>query len=438
VLNEEHGADVYKRARAILGDRRTAGLGPIDLSRNPLRSHVDRLNRAHARPPLVSGLAEGLATLLGDASASTTVDRYTRAGGRPLPTSVIQAATEAHRYRHGVGYAGIEILWSDRARRFALKVVAPDDLTLEYASDDPSEPTVIRHRGTMMVDGEVRDVVAVHDLTDLDAPSFRVMADDEDLTGRIFGQEYTGDAYVWRYADGRPFHRVAVAGDNRHPYKTNPLIEAALNVAVRWTAWGAGTDHASHPQRHVRGMRIPMDTDASTGEAGVAVGPADIVVWEDTDPERPGTHWQDAPAFDPLTTARAIRVYESATLSQLGMPVDLEGTGGEPTARELEQLGEQIAGTYAECRRVDSEILRRVAATANRMPPELIPGDDYDETPYAVLYRDEIDQALAAVSADAEEDDNGRQRTEGGPGPGPGQPGGQDPGTPPAGEAAGE
>ena len=77
----------------------------------------------------------------------------------------------------------------------------------------------------------------------------------------------------------------------------------------------------------------------------------------------------------------------------IDLPLQLEASGGEPTAREQEAQEEAIRGTFPECRRFDAELLRRCAALANRLPT--VDGDDIPEGPYGLLYRGEVDQLLA-------------------------------------------
>ena len=421
VLDNMHGRDVYDRAKA-LGDRQNVVL-PLDLSRNTLRSYADRINRAHMRPPLVSGLTAKLALLMGDASATTTIEKYTTAGGRPMPTTQAIASREAGVYWIGAGYAGTEIGWSRRSRRLFLRTIKPDAMNLEYASDDPTEPTVIRVDGEAMIDGDMVDVVTVYDLTDLDTPSMVVYRGSEDVTQKVHRETFTGADYFWRYKDGTPFHPVVVLGNSGNPYSTSALVDATLSVAMRWSAWGTGTDNSSHPQRNVRGLALfGLDSSADNeghGGTGLATGAETVLQWTDADPQKPGDHWQDAPAFDPETNGRAIRDYETSAMSAMGIPVSHEQTGGEPAAREAEAVAELVAETYAEFRRYDDQILRRCAAVANRLPSSMVPGTSISEEPYGVLYRNEV--AVALTDAEPEEgDDNG--------GPGPGRTDGEDPG----------
>ena len=395
ILRNRHGSDVLARAEDILGSERAARLGPIDLSRNVLKSWCTRVCRAYSRPPLATGVSEELAAALGDRSASTTIEKYAEAGGRPMPTTAVQASAEAQRYHESAGYAGVRIGWSRRTGRILLQVITPDDLELEYASDDPTEPTIIRHKGIRVVDGNALDVVEVYDLTDLDAPSYRVYDGDRDITEAVHGQTYEGEDYLaaWSLADGTPYHPIVVRGHPRHMYERLQQVEASLVVPVRWTAWGSGCDFASHPARNVRGLILSgLSSDTDTGQVGGATGPDVVHMWTDTDPDKPGDHWQDKPAFDPLTIGKAVGFYESMTLSMLDLPIQTEATGGEPTAREMEAQEEAIEATFAECRRFDAELLSRCAALANRLP--MVEGENISEGPIGLLYRGEVDDAL--------------------------------------------
>ena len=397
IVRNRHAVDVVERAAAILGVERANRMGPVDLVRNVLASWLDRVCRAYSRAPLVSGLGEELAAALGDVSAAPLIERYAAAGGRPMPTTIRQASRMAQRYQEAAGYAGVLLDWSRRTGRISLRVVTPDDLELTYADDDPTEPTVIRHRAMRQVQGRAVEVVEVYDLTDLAAPSYRILRADggEDVTAEVLGRTYVGEGYLseWSYADGRPYHRIVVRGHPEHLYDRLQQVEASLTVPMRWTTWGSGTDFASHPGRNVRGLVLAGMASSTTERGiGLADGPEVIKVWTDADPDRPGDHWQDSPAYDPLTLAQAIGLYESLALSMIDLPVDLSSTGGEPTAREAEALEERIVMTYDECRRFDGELLARAAALANRLAE--VEGDGIPEGPYSTLYRGEIDEVL--------------------------------------------
>ena len=401
IIRNRHGADVIERMQSYLGERATR-MGPVDLGRNVLRSWCTRVCRAYSRPPLVTGLTEELALAMGDNSASTTLTKYAGAEGRPMPTPMVQASGEAQWYQEGGGFSGVRIGWSSRTGRIVLEVITPDDLEPIYASDDPTEPTVIRHRGTREIDGKVVQVVEVYDLTDIADPSYRIYEDGDernDVTERALGRTFIGAGYLqeWSYADGTPYHPIVVRGHPRHTYDRLQQVEASLTVPIRWTAWGSGCDFASHPGRNVRGLALAgMMSDTDQPGTGMADGPEVIKQWVDMDPDKPGDHWQDAPAFDPHLIGRAVGLYETMALSMIDLPLQLDATGGEPTAREAEAQEEAITATLSECRRFDGELLRRCAALANRLPA--VQGDDIPEGPYGILYRAEVTEILDALT----------------------------------------
>ena len=410
IIEHRHHMDVLARSPDILGDRASM-IGPIDLSRNVLRSWTDRVGRAYGITPFVGSMSPILAAALGDASASVTVAKYATADGYPMPSTAILASEEAQRYELGAGFAGVLIGWSKRTQRIYLEVITPDDLCITYDSDDPTEPTGIIQRGVRTIAGQAVEVEETYDLTDLEQPSYRVMKGAEDVTQTVHGETFTGEDYPWRYSDGTPYHRIVLRGNPKRVYERSRQVEASLIVPVRWTAWGSGTDHCSHPGRNVRGM-VPMTLDSDTDErqTGTVAGPAVVHRWVDINPERPGDHWQDAPAFDPLTTAKAIGFYESLTLSLIDLPIQMEATGGEPTAREAEAMEEYIRGTFAEARRFDGELLRRCAALANSLSE--VDATDLSEEPYGTLYRHEIADALKPADKTEPETDDTDTKTE--------------------------
>ncbi len=414
ILDQQHAQDVIDRVKAELGTRRAAGMGPVDLSRNALCSYVERRGRAYLVPPAVTGLGEALARAIGDATATTTIEKYAAIPARPMPSVMVAASQDALRYRLGANFCGVAVGWSDREERPTLEVVSPDDLEITYASDNPLTPTVIRWRRSLD-DHEVYDV---SDLTDLDNPVYRIEKGGEDITGDVLGHELSGDAYWWRYEDGRPFHRVIVSGDPRHPYRNLHLVEGTMRLCAGYTGWWAGMRDAGYPSRHALGLDLD-GAGSITGEGeGVESGPEYVQSWQHRNPDKPGTILQLGPGYDPEIIGRALRTYELGLLSASGLPVDWEGTGGEPSARDAEALDESIQATYPDCRGQDVLLLRRLASVCNRAGEAAEaegrprPYAPIPERGYGVLYRGEIEFPAAKPAApevtDAAAEDAGR------------------------------
>ncbi len=395
ILRGMHVEDVQRRARQEMGDR-AREMGPVDLSMNPLRAYVERRGTAYRTPAAVFGLPEELAAALGDASARTTVARYGRIGARPMPTRMSAVSAEALRYRLAANWSGTLIGWSADAARPFLEAVAPEALSVEYHSDDPQAPTVIRHRRLRRLGRDLVEVEDLYDLTDLDAPVFAVLREGVDVTDEALGDAAAAArAYPWRYADGRPFHRVVISGDPRHPYDGIEIVEGTLRVCALYTHWGAAVRDAGWPQRSAIGLELEgLDTSDLTRQAGVSVGPESVLRWRHIDPERPGSLHQFGPGFDPLPLHTAIRSYAEQLVSAMGLPVSAAQTGGEPTETERRALAEAVAATYPDCRAHDGLVLRRVSALINRVTGSTLP-----ETAYPVLYGPEVAEEFEAVAA---------------------------------------
>lgn len=399
ILRNRHVADVQSRTVDLLGEKKADRIGPIDMTRNVLRSWTSRVCRAYDTPPLVSGLTDDLVAAIGDYTASTTARDYAQLGGRPMPSVLADASRQAHIFQEAAGFCGVLLSWSDRSGRLVPQVIAPDEMAPPRYVPGESEPVVVEYRSVRVVGGSARSVTEIFSVEDSSAPFYRVMSDGADVTALVHGDVYEGDSYtaLWSYSDGRPFLPIVVRGHIDRIYDRLQQVEGSLIVPARWTAWGSGCDLSSHPRSNVRGMRlVGGDSSTATGQTGADDGPDVVHRWEDTDPEKPGDHWQDKPAFDPLTTGRAVAFYETMILSALDLPM-MENTGGEPTQRELEARATLVRAALPECRRFDGELLTRASAMMARRTP----GGDWPTGPFGILYHDEITAARAAITAPA-------------------------------------
>lgn len=423
ILDGRHRDDVIETMRAMLGGDRAKVLGPPDLTRNVLSSAVDRVAVAFGcPPPLITGLGEELAGLLGGGSASVTVEKYAAADGRPMPPRLAESLRIAQRYWIGACWAGLYVRWLERHDCLYVEPVPPDQLDVVYSSDDPLEPTIVRrvaYRHAQSAPSVTRSVETWDewDLTDLNRPTYRVVGgrvmngDRWDgyfapLPDGVEPRELSGAAYPWRYQDGRPYCPVTIVGDPARPYTTDRLVEASLRVACLWSHWSAGIADAGHPQRSAIGLRLAgLTSSSATGATGVAAGPETVLQWESTDPDKMGTLHQWGPGFDPEIIGRAVRDYEAAAMQTLGLPTSMEQTGGAPSDLEEERLEKAIEREYPRCRWAVLEVLRRAAAIATAQGETTITEDGY-----GALFGDEIEEALAAAGAmDTEEGDTDGQ-----------------------------
>lgn len=389
VYRGRHARDVEQQVRDMLGERR-AIVGRVDMTRNPLRSACDRVNRAYQRPPLVTGITPALLAGMGDASSSVAVRRYTEAGGLPMPTTQQAEAREALGLYLAAGYSGLMVGWSARRQRVTVQAIAPDDLSVEYSGDDPIEPTVIEHARQRWQGDRYVSVRERYDLRDIERPVYSVRTvDGDDLTpADVAAQD--GWPSEWRLADGRPIHRIAILGRPGQPYGTLRLVEASLRVPALWSHWSAAIVDAGHPSRHAMGLRAAgASSDARSGQQGQAGGPEAIHLWDHVDPERPGSIMQLGPGYDPKVSGEAITAYEMAAQTQLGLPLLMSSTGGDPVAQEEEAAERAAAVHYPALRMVDAHVLQvaecYLALHQQRRPVDIRAG---------ILYGDEVEAAL--------------------------------------------
>lgn len=420
MLNSTHIADVLQKAKDELGTRGEQ-IGPLDVTRNPAVRFTSTLCTAHVEPAGVTGLDEGLSRLIGDSSSTVARKRYRVLGYSIMPTELRTVSKDAERYLVFCHYVGILCGWSARFRRPTVRVVTPDDLAVEYDADAPGAPIRIKHRCMGLVNGKMEPVVEVYDLSNLDAPAYRV-----ETPGGVLVSEKTGDAYPWRFSDGTPYCRIVIYGRAENLARGLEIVEATLRVAVGWSFWWAGFRDACFKGRNVSGMDLAgagSVTDPSghgDGSQGAEIGPEDVARWVHTDPDKPGEHWQwDAP-FDVQAMASAVTMYETQALSQLGFPVDLTATGGEPIAYEVEAREVAAHAHYDQLRAGDVEVLRILAAITNYETQSTGKPTNYPDGPdaYGVDYYEEFEDGDGTAG-------DGAAAGAGSAGGGAGRPGGQ-------------
>lgn len=399
-----HAQDLEEQVQAMLGERRPI-VGRVDMTRNPLRSACDRVNRAYQRPPLVNGITPAHLRLCADASSSVLVKKYAAVGGLPLATTHQAAAREVLGLYLAATYAGLMVGWSARRQCVVFEPVTPDDLSAEYAGDDPAEPTVIEHRRQRWQGDRFVAAIERYDLTNPDAPKYSVTAAGDTSTDLTPAPvvEAGGWPDEWRDAAGRPIHRIVLLGRPGQPYATQRLVEASLRVPALWSHWAAGIVDAGHPSRHAMGLRpAGSASDARTGQQGAAGGPEAIHLWDHVDPERPGTLQQFGPGFDPKLIGEALQDYELGAMNSLGLPIAMSGTGGEPTVQEEAAAERAAALHYPLLRRMDAQALQLVegylASVDKRPPVDIAAG---------ILYGDEVEAALVPPEITTEDPTDG-------------------------------
>jgi len=174
------------------------------------------------------------------------------------------------------------------------------------------------------------------------------------------------------------------------------LTEGAITSGVYRTCLAASMLDSGFPGRNVRGMKTGADAQPGSpgpGTTGQATMPGDVVAWRDSQDGTPPEHWEWSPGSDPEKMFRVVHAYDADLISQLGVPVELSSTGGEPLAHELEEQEAAIRRWYDRCAVGDAELFRDLAAVRNRA----LKGRLEPESGHGFLYREQITEALAAV-----------------------------------------
>ena len=351
----------------------------------------------------MTGLRASFAALIGDRSASTTRERYAKIGAVPMPTSLLLGGGEhgglrlSDEYLQVCGYVGVAAGWSTRSKRSYIRVIRPADLDAEYADDDPSLAVIVREERRRKVDGVSRNVVDVWDISNpknprmsvhLCGPEGNAMDDVTDRVDDLDPEDLSGDTYWWRYSDGRAFIPIAIYGCIGSAMQQIHLTEGCLGAGVYRTCLAGVMLDSGFPERNTRGMK--RGDDAVAGSSGKGIMRGDVRVWTDLNDGSVPEHWEWGPGDDAEKLFRVIHAYEADLISQLGVPVELSATGGEPLAHEIDEQAYAVERWFDPCRGGDCELLSILSAIRNRA----IPGDPEPETGHGILYRREIDQAI--------------------------------------------
>ena len=433
LVESAHQAEVADKMKDMLGAARADRQVPVSRASNPMRRALAVTSVLYDRSA-VSGLDPELAARLGEFETDATIERYALAGLRPMPVGLVEGAAygglrDSLDYLQACEWSTVATGWASTSGRPYVSIMRPCDVRVYYSQGDPLEPIRVEWDRSRLVGGLSKDVTDVYDISDPENPYFVVLdqldpdlyesaapyglAERTDVTARVAelkealeGGRLSGDGYDWRWTQGdragRPFIPVAIYGHPSRFFRNAQLAEGSLESAVIRTCAVTASLDAGFPLRCVRGLTTGKSSDA-TGE-GVAISAGDILVFEGTDEDPKGEHWEFGPGADPGQMWQEARAYEGDLLQALGYPVDYTQTGGEPLAHEVEARAKAIRRWYSICRQGDARLFERLAAIANQ---EL--GTDYPEAGYSTAYLDEVDEALGSARQNPERPDLGEE-----------------------------
>ena len=414
ILNGTYPEHLKDTALRLFGKARLKGIGQITSVRNPLDQIASSHSVQYIKTPLVTGLEEGLADLIGDHNSSLIWDLYKEAGGAPMPSKM---ATVGHACQKVWVVANdCAIIVERGAKGIILRHVDPSVLEGEQAQDNPGQPVILRWERRRKVKGKWETTTDEWDISNPEEPTFKVLLtgllgsegdydSKDDITDVFFKTPMSGKAYPWRWTlgerKGEPYipawiYHAHLSPDLWTPYRHIELVDGTLVAGVMWTFFIHCFFDASWPQRWGINVKVNGLIPNSDGSSGVVTDPSVFMIMEKILKDQDAKVGQFKAGADPEMLNRSIDNFTLQLESSI-VAVDITSTGGDP----LEQIAKArkivIANYDTICREGDAAILEICAAIANNWKKTA-----YPESDYGLLYRDDIDSVLAPRSAGEE------------------------------------
>lgn len=384
--------DLVERLELHLGTVRRQAWGVPDLSSNPFRIICRELSALYLAAP--------------DIRHTRSPDRAEEliAGGGIIARTGLWATMQ----RFQALAIGCREYWQrihvSEDGRLTYRPVPPD-MTVSFAAEDrPDYPLAVhelrlRHSLTGGPPVWTWDVL---DIRNPEYPEYRVyLATEngrfgEDVSAGYLGGDYSGYAYPYRRADGRPilpyvlYHAERIGDRLFDAWEGMEVVEGSLNLAVAYSFLLHVLKDASWPQRYAVGVR-PQGASLEGGVSGarmeIITDPATILQFESIDEQQPligqFQAGADAAALESTVAAMAMRLAQDAGLS----PTDIARLGGSARsgyAIALTNEGKREAQRkYAQSFRAsDEELVMKTAILFNRAM-----GTAFPEGGYSVSYR---------------------------------------------------
>lgn len=392
ILSHDHDRILEEFLQAQWLPENVQALGKIDTSFNPLSTFCAALSSPglYGKPPAIEHPDPNARPLIAT-------------GG--LLDHAAWAATmqRAEYFARGLGAVALRpYLGEDNALRFEL--VYPHDLHVEVDPRDPMRPVRLyqlrcyHHAATR----EMVHAFDVYDLTDPANPRFYVCPADKDKLAVDIGSTLTppipskeGDAYPWRYQDGRPFiphvvYRTDPTDFWGAPRRMSPLARATLTATALATLHTFDAAVSTFPRIITVGCKaISSDALQLPGKAvhSVALTPSAMLYLEvDADVTSPQVIV--IPGRNPSEIFKPVQEYQANAFASAGLhvPDTTRSSSGNPTSAAALQISdvsrrEEQQRMAPILRPSDLELLGKTAATLNR-----VAGTAYPESGYSVSY----------------------------------------------------
>lgn len=358
--------DLTQAVEREVGDVRRAAWGLVDISANPFRASCSALAALYDVPGEVTADDPEAGVMVADALKAAGFWQLMQRVQRDcigMREMVVVPEYEAPGTREGE--EGDE-------PHLMLRVVTPDLIWARAHPMEPDEPVVLVET-TMRGEQWGYDLYSIVDGIGV----FRRY----DAEKRLL-KEYTGDAYQWKWQDGRPYiphvlYHAARSGELFDPYEGIEIVEGTIRLGVLYTFYGHCVKQASWPQRYMVNVRPSgspnaMDSDQLPGQqrekSHIVADPAAVLsldAMEDAGQPMLGS-WQTS--SDPNALLESILAYERRIFAMAGLsPADAQRVAGDPRsgfALAINQDNKRAdQQRYAPSfRRGDEELAERVGA----------------------------------------------------------------------------
>lgn len=392
-------ADLQRASHVGFGPIRKEAIGDVDISRNFIRSVSEALAVTYVRPPSVGrkdGAGDG-----GDLAERIADGKYW----------ALMAGT-GQRDLIGLRELYVRIDIPDADEPPSYRTVPPDLVIAKPSSDRPDVPEFYAELRARLVPGasEAEWTWDVFDLRRAGRPVYVVCLDNggefgADVTAKVYGREFVGESYPWRWTQGRRAGRPYMPVVLYHARQTGKLHDAWANseskcgtyqIGQRYTFLAHIHRKAAWPQRWTLnaapGSAAFIDDNGDGhGRQEIPADPSMVLQLYTVTPESADAgvtaqvgQWQNA--ADPMLHIEAISVYERTLATGAGIPAaDLQRISGDPRsgyaiALSREGQKEVQAALEPQMRFGDLELIEKTAAGYNAM------GGSYPEDGWTITY----------------------------------------------------
>lgn len=376
MLYGQFKSDLDERIQLQLGTVRQEAWGWPDLTGNPFLQLWSQVAVMYDADPIRT-------------APSALLEKVDESGLDPLMRRVQRDALGLREMLVFVDVADGELVY---------RPVYPDMVLAESFPYDPTRPAVIHeYRQEPALGGAwVRDTWSIRNPSAPYRIITRATSAREDVTEEVLGSRPEGDAYLWRWSDGRPFIPAVVYHAERTPFLFDPfayseIVEGALNIGVLLTYYGHIVRNAAWSQRV--GIDIePIGANAAqSGERSeIVTDPATIMLVRTAENGTNPQLLSLGTPVDPETILRSIGSYERRILNIAGFTApdvtkqSADIRSGYSLAVARESIRAQQAKYESTFEPADIELMRKSAAVLTRFGGVTVSDD---EELYDITYR---------------------------------------------------